>query len=508
MIFDMSSKKFRHSLFLQLMALVFISAVSCNSKADDQENDIVVTPATVAVRSFSLMKNDSVIAHLDSVFFSIDLNTGVIFNADSLPKGTKVDRLIPAITFANTMSKAEITFLKDNLEDTTVDYLTNATDSIDFTHPVKLNVTAQDGVNSFTYTIKVNVHTVESDTLIWNKWEVSALPARTAHPVAQKTVNRDNDVYCLIEEQDGSFTLSSTSSLDEGNWDKMVFSPGFTPDVETFTVTPDAFYIMTGQGDLYTSADLTTWTSTGENWVNILGAYGDAVLGIKNSGSAFMHTMYPMAPDFTETPLESNFPLFNTSALGQIESQWADNPIAILTGGMTQGGEVSSAVWAYDGDRWAVINESSLPALEKPMLVRYVVFRQTPAAFKERQFDVWLLFGGYSSDSEMNPMVYMSYDNGVNWSLAPEGMQLSKKEGELAAADVIINYSDLEADLSDAWSVQPATKAGGYVIEGTTIYWMCPYLYIFGGYTPYPDNSLNTSIYRGVLQRLKFTPLI
>ena len=102
----MSSTKIKQSIFLQLLALLVVTAVSCNSKEKDDESEIVVTPAIVAIKNFKLNANDSVLAKLDSVFFSIDLNTGVIFNADSLPKGTNVSKLVATITFANTMSKA------------------------------------------------------------------------------------------------------------------------------------------------------------------------------------------------------------------------------------------------------------------------------------------------------------------------------------------------------------------------------------------------------------------
>lgn len=195
--------------------------------------------------------------------------------------------------------------------------------------------------------------------------------------------------------------------------------------------------------------------------------------------------------------------------MGEIESEWADSPIVILYGGLSAEGEASSAVWAYDGTNWADINESTLPALEAPMMVQYVVYRDTPRPFIQREFEVWLMFGGFYESGEMNREVYVSYDNGVRWSLAPDAMQLSDKVPTLGGADLIVAYSPLTTDLSEAWTPMPQTKTrASYTIDGTDVTWQCPYLYIFGGYNPYPGNSLNTNIYRGVLQRLKFTPSI
>ena len=491
---------------LHLLVGLVLTAVSCNSKSNDDETTIAVTPALVAVKDFHLKKQDKVLENLDSVFFSIDLNSGVIFNADSLPKGTNVSKLVTSITFANSMTQADLTFRRVNGTDTTINYLKNPDDSIDFTYPVLLEVTAQNGEDKFSYQIKVNVHEQKPDSIVWNELATSVLPARFPNPVAQKTLYHDEKAYCLVEENNGEYTLATSSDLFEGIWTRASFEPGFEPDVESFTATPDAFYILNLYGDLFTSVDGQTWSPTGENWVGIIGAYGEALLGIRSEANNLLHTMYPMVEGFTETKLEEGFPVLNYSELGLIESEWADQPIAIMAGGQTQDGEITSAVWAYDGKSWAIINENVLPALDNPMLFRYVVYRDTNMAFKKREFDVWLLIGGMSAEGEMNRNVYLSYDNGVHWSIAPTLMQLSETVPSLRGADVVVAGTRLSADLAEAWTPLETKSRGSYEINGFDIYWICPYIYIFGGYTTEDDNSLNTKIYRGVLDRLRYTP--
>lgn len=504
----MSSLKIKQILFFQLVALLFLWGSSCNSKTEDDETEIVVTPAIVAVKSFSLKSNDSVMAHLDSVFFSIDLTSGVIFNADSLPKGTDVSRLIPSITFANTMTQADLIFYKDDdTELTTVNYLTNPTDTIDFSSPVRLDVTAQDGKNTFSYIIKVNVHEENPDTVVWNKMSKSPLPSRGANPVAQKTIMHEGTAYCIVMEANDEYTISTCSDLNEGVWQTQPFNPGFYADPESFTSVGDVYYITDLFGELYTSEDLKTWSDTGEKWINVIGAYGNVLLGVKLEAENYLLTQYPKSEGYQETKVPENFPIYHSSSLGIIETKWAEKPMAIMACGLTIGGLYQSDVWAFDGENWAIINSTSLPALEKPMLTRYVVYRDTTYLFTKRVFDIWLLFGGCEEDGTMNRTVYMSYDNGVNWIEAPVGMQLPESFPDLLGADVITAGYDLSADLSEAWSRTPDTR-GNYTIDGYDITWVCPYLYIFGGYNPYPDNSLNTTVYRGVLQRLTFTPSI
>lgn len=507
----MSTTKLKQIIFFLTFAAVLVSSFSCNKKEEDEDMEIAVTPALVAVKNFYLQANDSVLSKLDSVTFSIDLNTGVIFNADSLPKGTKVSRLVPVITFANSMSKAELVFTKDEKEQVTVDYLKNASDSIDFSEPVTLNVTAQDGVNSFSYQIKVNVHTQVPDTLFWDKLERSPLPSRYSSPVAQKTVKKEGTAFTLIEEYNGEYTLASCPDLNEGNWTKEELSINFNPSVESFTATSEAFWILDQSGLLWTSTDGVMWTSTNQNWISILGSYGDSILGIRNEGSTYLHTQYPLASNYSESVVEEGFPIYNSSEMGVVETPWYPQPFAILACGTTENGSLSSAVWGYDGSSWAILNETSLPALEMPMMTRYVVYRQTPYVFTQRRLDIWLLFGGWNEENEMNRKVYMSYDNGVTWIPAPKLMQLPKNFPVLRGADIIVGDYILTADISEAWTPEMESRndsftRADYTINGYDISWICPYLYVFGGYGD--DQSLSTDIWRGVIERLRFTPLI
>ncbi|MDE5875036.1 MAG: hypothetical protein K2H15_05265, partial [Muribaculaceae bacterium] len=79
-------------------------AAACNSDSDSDKQEVAVTSSTVAINSFYLKADAKVMKNLDSVFFSIDLNKAIIFNADSLPKGTDISRLLPSVNFASSMA--------------------------------------------------------------------------------------------------------------------------------------------------------------------------------------------------------------------------------------------------------------------------------------------------------------------------------------------------------------------------------------------------------------------
>lgn len=129
---------------------------SCNEDSNDGESEVIY--GSTQVKSFKLKADAKVLSGLDSVFFSIDLVNARIFNADSLPYGTKTDKLVLQIT-TDACSKVELNVPRKNAADTVINYLTNSTDSIDFTNgPVRLHLVSFDGKSERDYTINVNVH--------------------------------------------------------------------------------------------------------------------------------------------------------------------------------------------------------------------------------------------------------------------------------------------------------------------------------------------------------------
>ena len=505
-------KKHNRRLPFLIPALLLLmgSFSSCNSSSAPTE-EIAVTVSTVAVKDFYLKADSKVMADLDSVFFSIDLKNGVIFNADSLPKGADITKLVPVITFANSMKEADLVMKGGTLKEGTVNYLENSTDSIDFSGDVKLNVTAFDGESKYTYTIKVNVHKQVPDSLMWDRMATTSLPSRLGAPVSQKTLERDGKVYSLIEEKDHTYTLSTAQSVADGSWNKSELSLSFEPDVRSFTSTPDSFWILSTDGTLYESADATAWSSTGEKWITLIGAYQESVLGIKDDGGKLMHCHYPASASIVDTEMESDFPLFARSPFRTIETLWAEEPTAFFVGGVTSTGERSNHTWAFDGTTWATIDATSTPALEGASLMRYVVYRETQSSFRKVAYDAWIVIGGILENGDFNRQLYVSFDNGVTWRAASDTMTPPSFFPDLSEADAIVIDSSLDADLADGWTeidTKSYTRAvkPSYTLDGYDITWKCPYIYIFGGETT--SGKLSDTVWRGVLARLAFTPII
>lgn len=514
----MSKSIFRNTL-LRLLPVLLLTAGALGACNSEKSEEPAYEPAlSVAVSGFSLSPNAKVLANLDSVFFSIDLNHGVIFNADSLPVGTRIDKLVPKITFPDAVATAEITMTGGTTRTGTVDYKTSPTDSIDFTGKVTLRLATEDGALSKSYDIRVNVHKMVADSLMWDKSAMAPLPSLGANPRDQRTVTLAGSAYTLIEENDGSYSMAKATDLAAADWRVSSLSLPFRPKIRSLQAAGSHLYMIDNTGELYSSADASGWNDCGIKWLTTIGAFGEAVLGIYENNGKYYHDIYPRPADFSLTEIADDFPTENLSDFHSFTSGWAADPIGLFVGG-SRNGKIYGDIWAYDGGNWAKISNVGLPPVEGVLLLPYFNYRKTATSWVQTEFSVLLAIGGRLEDGTLNRTVYLTYDNGVNWMKGDSLLQLPGYIPSLWQADAVIKTSPMNADLDDRWRPRdsrisadaslkyfsPDMKRLVYNVEGADVDWECPYIYLFGGKEA--DASLNSNIWRAVLARLTFAPL-
>ena len=211
------------------------------------------------------------------MFFSIDLVRGEIFNADSLPVGTRIKALAATIVTDNS-SAVTLHIPRPGQSDSVVDYLKNSADTIDFSNgPVRLEVTSQNGTTVKNYSIRINVHTMKSDSLCWGSEAIAPLPALSG-ATAQRTVQRGTAAYTF--STDGSrYSVAATS--DFAAWDPAAFTPGFAMDVTSAVATDDKFYALATDGTLWSATQAAgPWSSEGLHFSCLYGAFGSEVVGL------------------------------------------------------------------------------------------------------------------------------------------------------------------------------------------------------------------------------------
>lgn len=509
----MDKKRHLAPILATIIAMTaMLSLVSCNKDTTPEEEPDYQRGTELTVSKFYLQANYKVMTNLDSVYFAIDLNRGVIFNADSLPIGTPINKLIPVITVPSSVETVEIAMEDEDGTREVIDYREHPSDTIDFTRTVTLELSALNGSARRSYRLLVNVHKMNPDSLDFNLEARTAFPSRMDAPQSQKTVSLDSTVYTFIKENDGSYTASTTRKIEAGQWTKKAVTPGFAPKVESFTATADALFMLGTDGTLYRSTDAENWQSVGvEPWESIIGGYGTKLQGVRNNGGKLVHTQYPL-DGFAETPIASNFPYLESSEMAIYTTKWSSLPLGLIVGGQTQTG-ITGAMWAFDGVTWISISEGPMPPVKGGTLMPYYAYLKTSAMWLFNEYSIWMYIGGVKADGEINRTVYISYNNGVHWQEAPQAMQLSEDLTSLYRVGHVVANTPLEANFEPGvWNAmgqnRMAPRKLPYVINGYDILWNCPYIYLIGGYDTTDATTLNPWIYRGVINRMSFKPLI
>lgn len=489
-----------------------IILTSCNAK---EENEPEAVTDNLAITAFNIRPNSKILANLDSVFFSIDLKNGVIFNADSLPKGTDISKLGVNITFAQTPDFATIEMTGGTQREGTADYKSNPSDTLDFSGKVMLTIGI--GEISKSYQLKINVHKTNPDALIWDNLAHTTLPSRLSNPTAQKSVEyADDNIICCLREADGSGTLAISNNLFANQWDKFEIPLPQNADIRSFNAIGDNLYILDNNNRLYTSRlhnnTIDSWQDTGKEMEFVIGKYNNSILGVARAANGkLIHTCWPDNPEMAQSEVTADFPISDFSNLALISSKWSTNPTAMLAGGKLANGEVSDAIWGFDGNEWCKLASSPLVALRGAALIPYYSYRKTSSLWLQTEFPAWLLIGGQKNDGSYNSQVMISYDNCLNWIKGSELLTLPSQMKAATDADPIVMSHPTSANLADAWSditlpAKISKRRLQYETDGYLIKWQCPYIYLMGGATA--NTPLQNIIWRGVLARLTFTPLI
>lgn len=488
-----------------LATITLMAASSCNSKKDDVEESYAPS-SSMAVTSFKLKANSDVAPDLDSYFFAIDLDRGVIFNADSLPKGTDVSALVAQISYASTAQSLTVSMTGGKTREGEFDYKASPSEPIDFTGRVALKVVSQGGLHNKEYEVKVNVHRQDPARLLWSGTDIVApLPSRMAGPLVQRTVEALGRTLCFVEEADGSFTLSEAPT-GETTWTKTDAGNALAAlDLRSITPSGDGrrlFALERGTGKLKESTDGLTWQDCGQAWSRILGGYMEGAVGLSADGSRHLSQPEGMTP---ESAVTNDFPVSGMTNAVAVKTQWSQSPTLLLAGGRLSDGSLTSSVWGFDGQTWRKLCSQAFPALEGAMLIPYWTGMPGAKAWAPDDRDAWLLVGGRLADGTPNREIRHSVDNGLSWTPGGEELTVPERLGALLQADALVS---LNPRREPAWPGNSrATNPTNVTVEGTEILWNCPEIWFFGGEEP-QTGTLRNELVRATLARFTFTPQI
>ncbi|MBQ1816417.1 MAG: hypothetical protein II122_02645 [Bacteroidaceae bacterium] len=252
-------------LLVKVVILALISSfgmTSCNSETDYTttnygSNHCAVTYMLLGTLYRDIHTQNS--SGKDSVYTTtmsgsqymlyIDQYKGEIYNPDSLPLGTRTDKVV----FSSVSYDGILAYRTENGTDT----LYSTGDTIDFTNPRLFTCFSYSGSAKKTYTVHINVHQVNTEAFVWNQVHqgLNHLQALTS----QRAFYKGDTIYvfALADNAPVRIAMPIKENVASSIVDTLSLA-GFKPEnVQQFG---NKFYTLEN-GVVMTSSDGAAWTA-------------------------------------------------------------------------------------------------------------------------------------------------------------------------------------------------------------------------------------------------------
>ena len=390
--------------------LIFLVAISVLSSClwDDEETELSANPYFVSLK---FAENDSIPGLEDAVFtleVDPDFGDSIIVNLDSLPYQIRIDSVFPTFSFQSTTFAYLI--MKDTLNTGLDTLLLTGKDTIDFSRALKVVNFAQNGKDSCSYRIKVNVHQVQPELYVWKK-KMDQIYQQSAS--VQKAVFFNDKFLFYVNS---GLTNNLYTSDDGVNWVNTPFT-GLPPNsyLPSITIFNNKLHLVTEDGLFYSSTDGINWIGTNPGVVgytlkNLFFVLENNLWCLfsqdANSKYYFATTQDGLSWHIGEM-IPAKFPIVDYAALAF--SSRTDKPKALVLGGNASDGTLLSSKWSVQKEinnqyKWVnfSIDNPDLTPLSGVSMIHYD--------------NKLLLFGGMDKNGEVLGNGYMeSIDEGLTW---------------------------------------------------------------------------------------------
>lgn len=416
-------------IFLFITGCFTLLLSSCLG-SDDKDYSLEIAK-NCQISAFTL-KHDS-ISELSKTNFTIDQINGQIFNQDSLPYGTKVDKVVATVTYMSSISIGMVQVIQEAVGDTIP---WNGTDSLDYSKPVKFLITAYDGVTKKAYNTKLNVHQVVPDSMVW-ALENTSLPGTSV--AERKVIGFTEQYFMYTREADGNHLYTApVSNLGAWTSQELVGLPESQIKWELLTEYEEGLYVPASDKKLYHSAN-------GKNWqlvenspavVSILGVVKEETTAKKPSALAVIATIDGEShfSSMNKSGVWSNGNIipeqFPTSGFAPLSFNLMYRERLFIAGGKTAGGSILSDTWStMDGLNWVLTN----PTLG---------FGKREGASIALYDSTFFLVGGFDEKGTALKDIYRSKDNGITWNLSDSLVVMPKEYKARAYTSMVVDKAN------------------------------------------------------------------
>lgn len=400
-------------LYIVILVLVFL--VGCKP-----QDDTITTSSETRVNTFTFYEDTANIG-LTQVSYTLEhlSDTGRIYSQDSLRFGTRLDSVVPLITY-----KATPALAKYYLPDTVV--VSTGLDTLDFSkQPIYLYVQSSDLTQERWYRIDIAVHQKDPDLYVWKRLTDQIFPPQHCD---MKAFYMDGYIYLYVNN---GFETQVYYSANGSLWLQSDAPVGLPVpcSVRDILQHHDTLYYMDAD-KLYVCSDNSQWTATDFSTrdyalVNMLVVFDDkpwCVLQDRTTHDLFlgyyhqgdirpMRTIYGLR----DGVLPADFPVSDFAALPFHSS--SERPRAMIVGGRSMDGTPVNT-------RWNLEYESSAGYRMVDFTIKQPSFHSLTGMSIVQYNNRLMMFGGIDNDMDFRSNILYSDDEGMNW-YAPDTAQNS-----------------------------------------------------------------------------------
>jgi hypothetical protein len=392
--------------FQYILLLLVVILVGCNKETP------VETSSEARVNTFTFYR-DTLNLGLTDVTYKIDHSgdTGRIYCNDSLRFGTRLDSVVPYVTYKATPGSA--TF---HLPDTTI--ASTGADTMNFCQsPIYLQVISSDLTTEQWYKFDINVHQANPDLYVWKRLTERIFPPQSCET---KAFFVHGSLSLLVNN---GLSTSLYQSSDGTRWTRTASQIPSLPvpcRVREIIQHNDTLYYLE-DGFLYRSTDMLTWTKTDFSHaatrpITMLLSYHNHPWCVAQDTANQQLLLATIQADninpqtliagTTNGYLPSTFPIGEFAALSFDSS--SERPRAMIVGGHTADGQVVN-------DRWSLEYVAESGYRLKNFSISQPTFESLTGISIIQYDNHLMMFGGINNDLTWRSDILYSDDEGMNW---------------------------------------------------------------------------------------------
>ena len=392
--------------FQYILLLLGVILVGCNKETP------VETSSEARVNTFTFYR-DTLNLGLTDVTYKIDHSgdTGRIYCNDSLRFGTRLDSVVPYVTYKATPGSA--TF---HLPDTTI--ASTGADTMNFCQsPIYLQVISSDLTTEQWYKFDINVHQANPDLYVWKRLTERIFAPQSCET---KAFFIHGSLSLLVNN---GLSTSLYQSSDGTRWTRTASQITSLPvpcRVREIIQHNDTLYYLE-DSFLYRSTDMLTWTKTDFSHastrpITMLLSYHNHPWCVAQDTANQQLLLATIQADninpqtliagTTNGYLPSTFPIGEFAALSFDSS--SERPRAMIVGGHTADGQVVN-------DRWSLEYVAESGYRLKNFSISQPTFESLTGISIIQYDNHLMMFGGINNDLTWRSDILYSDDEGMNW---------------------------------------------------------------------------------------------